>query len=68
MLADKIVVYANILVVESKLILTRKLNICSMEKVLERYERYSYAERQLIAPDSHVNVCLMISIIYLCIF
>ncbi|AAG29215.1 cauliflower [Arabidopsis thaliana] len=26
-----------------------------MEKVLERYERYSYAERQLIAPDSHVN-------------
>ncbi|XP_010477871.1 PREDICTED: truncated transcription factor CAULIFLOWER A-like isoform X2 [Camelina sativa] len=26
-----------------------------MEKVLERYERYSYAERQLTAPDSHVN-------------
>ncbi|ESQ34263.1 hypothetical protein EUTSA_v10008576mg [Eutrema salsugineum] len=26
-----------------------------MEKVLERYERYSYAERQLKAPDSHVN-------------
>ncbi|CAH8253532.1 unnamed protein product [Arabidopsis lyrata] len=26
-----------------------------MEKVLERYERYSYAERQLIAPDSHIN-------------
>ncbi|KAF8088761.1 hypothetical protein N665_0530s0016 [Sinapis alba] len=26
-----------------------------MEKVLERYERYSYAEKQLKAPDSHVN-------------
>ncbi|XP_023645697.1 transcription factor CAULIFLOWER isoform X2 [Capsella rubella] len=26
-----------------------------MEKVLERYERYSYAERQLTAPDSHAN-------------
>ncbi|XP_010460324.1 PREDICTED: truncated transcription factor CAULIFLOWER A [Camelina sativa] len=26
-----------------------------MEKVLERYERYSYAERQLTAPDSHIN-------------
>nr|WAO97430.1 MADS-box transcription factor 27 [Lonicera japonica] len=23
-----------------------------MEKILERYERYSYAERQLVAPDS----------------
>ncbi|CAA7053618.1 unnamed protein product [Microthlaspi erraticum] len=26
-----------------------------MEKILERYERYSYAERQLIAPESDVN-------------
>ncbi|CAA7036310.1 unnamed protein product [Microthlaspi erraticum] len=26
-----------------------------MEKVLERYERYSYAERQLKVPDFHVN-------------
>ncbi|CAN8291513.1 unnamed protein product [Cochlearia groenlandica] len=25
-----------------------------MEKVLERYERYSYAERQIKSPDSHV--------------
>jgi len=23
----------------------------SMEKILERYERYSYAERQLVATD-----------------
>ncbi|KAL0801318.1 hypothetical protein Bca101_056494 [Brassica carinata] len=27
-----------------------------MEKILERYERYSYAERQLIAPESDVNI------------
>ncbi|CAN7086758.1 unnamed protein product [Brassica oleracea var. botrytis] len=26
-----------------------------MEKILERYERYSYAERQLIAPESDSN-------------
>ncbi|KAG2281281.1 hypothetical protein Bca52824_052501 [Brassica carinata] len=26
-----------------------------MEKILERYERYSYAERQLIAPESDAN-------------
>ncbi|XP_021910321.1 truncated transcription factor CAULIFLOWER A-like isoform X2 [Carica papaya] len=26
-----------------------------MEKILERYERYSYAERQLVAPDSELQ-------------
>ncbi|XP_010551359.1 PREDICTED: floral homeotic protein APETALA 1-like [Tarenaya hassleriana] len=26
-----------------------------MEKILERYERYNYAERQLVAPDSDIN-------------
>jgi len=28
-----------------------------MEKILERYERYSYAERQLVANDSESQVC-----------
>ncbi|XP_010552551.1 PREDICTED: floral homeotic protein APETALA 1-like [Tarenaya hassleriana] len=26
-----------------------------MEKILERYERYNYAERQLVAPDADIN-------------
>ncbi|CAN1796193.1 Agamous-like MADS-box protein AGL8 homolog [Linum perenne] len=29
---------------------------CSMERILERYERYSYAERQLIANDTETCV------------
>lgn len=34
------------------------ISVCnSMEKILERYERYSYAERQLVAADSEGQVC-----------
>lgn len=28
-----------------------------MENILERYERYSYAERQLVANDPDSSVC-----------
>ena len=28
-----------------------------MEKILERHERYAYAERQLVANDSETQVC-----------
>lgn len=33
-----------------------------MEKILERYERYAYAERQLIAldPESQVRIVLLL--------
>lgn len=33
------------------------LSVCSMEKILERYERYSYAERALFLnePDAQVH-------------
>lgn len=31
-----------------------------MEKILERYERYAYAERQLVANDSESQVCNLI--------
>ena len=34
----------------------------SMEKILERYERYSYAERQLVATDSELQVCHSINL------
>lgn len=30
--------------------------ICSMERILERYERYSYAEKRLTATDSEQMV------------
>lgn len=38
------------------------LIINSMEKILDRYERYSYAERQLTAPDPESQVCPNISL------
>ncbi|GAB4860897.1 Agamous-like MADS-box protein ap1 [Ancistrocladus abbreviatus] len=40
-----------------KLILVSNFDESSMERILERYERYSYVERQLTAPDpeSHQN-------------
>lgn len=33
-----------------------EINLSSMEKILERYERYSYAERQLTGNDSELQV------------
>jgi len=36
-----------------------------MEKILERYERYAYAERQLVANDSESQVCYLSYIIYI---
>ena len=30
--------------------------LCSMERILERYERYSYADRQLAANEIEQNV------------
>ena len=30
----------------------------SMERILERYERYSYADKQLVANDQAPNVSL----------
>ena len=37
----------------------------SMERILERYERYSYAERQLAPNDQEPNVQLHLFCIYL---
>lgn len=34
----------------------------SMERILERYERYSYAERQLKEPDLESPVCMSTSL------
>jgi hypothetical protein len=34
-----------------------------MEKILERYERYSYAERQLAAADSEAQVCRPLQVV-----
>lgn len=31
-----------------------------MERILERYERYSYAERQVLGNDGEINVCTLI--------
>lgn len=43
----------------------------SMEKILERYERYSYAERRLVANDNQSNVHTKLFPLYyklLCIY
>lgn len=40
-----------------RLIKSLILLVNSMERILERYERYSYSERQLIANDLEQNVC-----------
>nr|VDD22408.1 unnamed protein product [Brassica oleracea] len=34
-----------------------------MEKILERYERYSYTERQLIAPESDANYISIVKLL-----
>ncbi|KAL0795485.1 hypothetical protein Bca101_066862 [Brassica carinata] len=39
----------------SLIVFSHKGKLFDMEKVLERYERYSYAERRLKAPDFQVN-------------
>lgn len=52
------------------------LYIISMERILERYERYSYAERQLVPNDDHTSpVCqksllsyVMCSVTYIYIY
>ena len=40
----------------------------SMEKILERYERYSYAERQLVDTDSELQVCHSIDLQIIILF
>ena len=36
-----------------------------MEKILERYERYSYAERQLVTMDSDARILQVSLTIYI---
>lgn len=50
-------VYRNYVgVVTGRLFLNEFVNYNSMERILERYERYSYSEKQLLANDHESTV------------